>query len=230
MTLESQGRWKILVQLVRDKRRTRIPIIFWEKSMSNKTKLYGNLKNEAVCIAHWQDLRHTLVRKRGKNKLGTSYKKKSKSTMVGQVETTHSADKKANLCAAQLLLLIFYKLNRAFCRADKSCWPVEPSWQRHSLTLGSSLLPFFSWVPGHRASSCLCQDWGGLCKDRKVSRTLCLNQGCCHLSEKAVVSFILHLCILPMRKINIPFIRGIQISSTDQEITPRITWSGKLLF
>lgn len=69
--------------------------------MSNKTKLYENLKNEAVCIAHWQDLRHTLVRKRGKNKLGTSYKKKSKSTMVGQVETTHSADKKANLCAAQ---------------------------------------------------------------------------------------------------------------------------------
>lgn len=57
MTLESQGRCKILVQLVGDKRKTRIPIIiFSEKSMSNNTKLYENLKNEAVYIVHWKIL------------------------------------------------------------------------------------------------------------------------------------------------------------------------------
>lgn len=45
--------------------------------MSNMTKLYENLKNEAVCIAHWQHLWHSLIRKREKNKLGTSYKNNS---------------------------------------------------------------------------------------------------------------------------------------------------------
>lgn len=47
--------------------------------MSNMTKLYENLKNKAVRVTHWQDLRHSLIRKREKNKLGTSYKNNSSS-------------------------------------------------------------------------------------------------------------------------------------------------------
>lgn len=73
--------------------------------MSKKTKLYENLKNEAVRIPHWQDLRHCPSEKGKIIKYAqviriTAAQKKSKSTTVGQVET-YLADKKANLCAAQ---------------------------------------------------------------------------------------------------------------------------------
>lgn len=145
MTLESQGRCKILVQLVGDKRKTRIPIIFWEKSMSNKTKLYENLKNETIHIAYWQDLRHSLIRKREKNKVGTSYKNNSSSEKEQKYHGQTGGDNKfgwqgsKSVCSTVLLLLlIFYKLTRAFCGEDKSCWPVGPSQQRHSLTAFSS--------------------------------------------------------------------------------------------
>lgn len=218
MTLESQGRWKILVQLGGDKRKTRIPIIFWEKSMSNETKLYENLKKEAVYIAHWQDLRHSLIRKREKNKLGTSYKKKSKSTMVGQVETTYLADKKANQCAAQCCFSFssFINLTEHFAGRIKAA----DRWSHPSRGIPSFLAVlyclFFQLGTRAQGQQLPVPGLGGLCKDRKVSCTLCLNQSCCHLNEKAVVLFIVHLYIFPTCKINIPFIRGIQI----QQHTP----------
>lgn len=160
MTLESQGRCKILVQLVGDKRKTRIPIIFWEKSMTNKTKLYESLKNETVHIAHWQDLRHSLIRKREKNKVCTGYKNNSSSERAKVPRSVRWKNifgwqESKSMCSTMLLLLlIFYKLTRAFCWEDKRHWPVEPSQQRHSLTLGSTLLPFHQL--GTWASSCLC--------------------------------------------------------------------------
>lgn len=60
--------------------------------MSNKTKLYENLKNEAVYIAHWQDLRHSLIRKREKNK-GTSYNNNSISEKEQKYHSWSGGDK-----------------------------------------------------------------------------------------------------------------------------------------
>lgn len=74
---------------------------------------------------------------------------------------------------------------------------------------GIPSLPSHQQGQGHWASRCLCQDWGAVQGQKGVLYFTFLSE--LLPLKKAVMSFIVHLVILPTCERNTPFIRGIQI-------------------